>query len=312
MFTIGECGLMLEPQLGMSMGQLLATAKQAEDLGFGYLFRSDHLLPTDNRRGIDSPECWTSLGAVSASTRRLRFGPLVTPVGFRNPALLAKMACTLHSSSGGRLQLGLGAGWYEAEYSAHGYRFPPFGVRKAQFEEALSVILPMLREGRVDFDGMHFSAHTDCLPRPAGPVHVIIGAKAKGIVRMAARLADEWNTLVTPVESALENASLLGSLSAGRKVGLSEMGPFLVGKNQSELDSHAKLQLSKLGQTGTPDELFKRLKARGAPCGTPEDLVSVIEKELEAGVQKFYFQALVPENTAMTELLADTLKDNFG
>jgi alkanesulfonate monooxygenase SsuD/methylene tetrahydromethanopterin reductase-like flavin-dependent oxidoreductase (luciferase family) len=303
---------MLEPQLGMSTGQLLATARQAEALGFGYLFRSDHLLSTDNRRGMDSPECWTSLGAVSASTSRIRFGPLVTPVGFRNPALLAKMACTLHSFSGGRLQLGLGAGWYEAEYSAYGYGFPSFGMRKAQFEEALSVVLPMIREGSVDFDGKHFSAHTDCFPRPSGPFHVIIGGRAKSIVRIAARLADEWNTLVCPPEDFSENASLLGSFAAGRKVVKSEMGPFMLGRSESEIDSNTKFQLSRLGQTGTPEELIKRMKSRGAACGTPDELVAAISRKLEAGVQRFYFQTLVPENTAMTELLADTLKDNFG
>jgi len=303
---------MLEPQLGMTMSRLIETARQVEELGFGYLLRSDHLLPTDNRRGMDSPECWTSLGAVAASTTRLKFGPLVTPVGFRNPALLAKMACTLHAFSGGRLQLGLGAGWYEPEYSAHGYSFPPLAVRRAQFEEALSVILPMLREGRVDFDGKHYSAHADCLPRPAGRIHVVIGGRTKSIVRIAARLADEWNTLVSTPEAVSGSWSLLGSFASGRRVELSEMSPFMLGRSQSGLESNARLQLSKLGQTGTPDELLKRLRARGAPCGTPDELVEVVSRKLEAGVQKFYFQTLVPENTAMVELLADTLKSNFA
>src|SRR5215472_15751261 len=115
---------MLEPQLGMSMDQLVGAAKTAEDLGFGYLFRSDHILPTNDSHGIDSPECWTSLGAVAVATKRIKFGPMVTPIGFRNPALLAKMACTLHSYSQGRLQMAVGAGWYEAEYLAHGFPFP--------------------------------------------------------------------------------------------------------------------------------------------------------------------------------------------
>ena len=312
MFSIQDCGLMLEPQLGMTMKQLVATAKQAEDLGFGYLLRSDHLLPTDNRRGLDSPECWTSLGAIASSTTRLKFGPLVTPVGFRNPALLARMACTLHSYSGGRLQLGLGAGWYEQEYAAHGFGFPSFSVRKAQFEEALSVILPLIREGRVDFDGKHYSAHTDCFPRPTGQFSVVIGGKTRSIMRVAARLADEWNTLVTTPESLAESASLVERFAAGRKVALSEMAPFMLGRSQSELESNARMQLSKLGQAGTPEELLKRFRARSAPCGTPEEFVDHIRRKLEAGVQKFYFQTLVPENAAMTELLADTLKGSFA
>ena len=312
MFSIDQCGLMLEPQLGLSMDGLLAAALQAEELGFGYFLRSDHLLPTDNRRGMDSPECWTSLGAVAASTKRIRFGPLVTPVGFRNPALLAKMACTLHSFSSGRLQLGLGAGWYEAEYAAHGYPFPPFRERRDQFKEALSVILALVREGRADFDGRYFSAHTDCFPRPAGKVHVVIGGKAKSMVRLAARLADEWNTLVTPIEACAESTAFLGGLAAGRKVELSEMGPYLLGRSRADLEASAKLQIKKLGQTVTPDELVRRLKTRGAPCGTAEEVVAAVERKLRAGVQKFYFQTLVPENASMTEQLADAIKGAFG
>ena len=152
MALISKCGLMLEPQFGMTVRQLVETAKEAESLGFGYLFRSDHLLPTDDSRGKDSPECWTSLGAVAADTTTIKFGPMVTPLGFRNPALLARMACTLHSFSGGRLQLAVGAGWYEPEYRAHGYEFPSFAVRRMQFEEGLSILLSMVRDGRVDFE----------------------------------------------------------------------------------------------------------------------------------------------------------------
>src|SRR5216683_5666120 len=84
MLRLEDSGIMLEPQLGMSMGQLLGSARLAEELGFGYFFRSDHILPTDDRRGLDSPECWTSLGAVSAATSKIKFGPLVSPIGFRN------------------------------------------------------------------------------------------------------------------------------------------------------------------------------------------------------------------------------------
>ncbi len=311
MKSIHDCGLMLEPQLGMSMDLLLETARLAEKLGFSYLFRSDHLLPTDGRRGLDSPECWTSLGAIAASTSSLKFGPLVTPVGFRNPALLAKMACTLHSFSGGRLQLALGMGWYEAEYKALGYDFPPFKVRRAQFNEALAVVVPMLREGKADFDGKHFRAHTDSYPRPVGKVHLIIGGRTKSAVKAAARSADEWNSLVSPPEFMSERKALLESLSGGRSVEVSEMGPFMVGKTQASLVASARKQLAKMGQQGTPEELLKRLIARGAACGTPDDFVATLQKKTDAGVGKFYFQTLVPENTEMIGILADLLRSGF-
>lgn len=192
--TIDDCAIMVEPQLGMSMDALLDAARRTEELGFGYFFRSDHILPTDDRRGLDSPECWTSLGAIAASTSRVRFGPMVSPIGFRNPALLAKMACTIHSLSKGRLQLAVGAGWYESEYQAHGFTFPDFRTRMEQFGEALEIIAAMVGNGRADFDGRHFSAHTDCFPRPEGRMHLIVGGRTRPVVRLAARFADEWNS----------------------------------------------------------------------------------------------------------------------
>ena len=311
MLTIRDCGLMLEPQLGLSMEALVNAAKQAEDLGFGYLFRSDHLLPTNDNRGIDSPECWTSLGVIAASTRDVKFGPLVTPVGFRNPALLAKMACTLDSFSGGRLRLALGAGWYQPEYDSLGYPFPPFAVRRKQLEEALAVMLPMIRNGRVDFDGEYFSAHTDCLPRPSGPLHVIVGGSAKSIIRIAARQADEWDSLASSPESLVERKTMLDQEARGRKIWVSQMGPFLLGRNASEVEANAKIQMAKLGRPGTPEDVIKRTRARGALCGTPDEFADSLARLVDAGVQRFYFQTLVPENSSMTELLADTLKDRF-
>jgi alkanesulfonate monooxygenase SsuD/methylene tetrahydromethanopterin reductase-like flavin-dependent oxidoreductase (luciferase family) len=290
------------------MRDLLTTAIKAEGLGFGYLFRSDHLLPTDNRRGIDSPECWTSLGAISASTKRIKFGPMVTPVGFRNPALLARMACSLHSLSEGRLQLALGIGWYEPEYRSNGYGFPAFKVRKEQFEEGLAVVLSMLREGRVDFDGKHYSAHTDCLPRPSGRVHLILGGRGKSIVRAAAQKADEWNTLVSTLEDFRKVKALLDARVMDRQVVISEMGPFLLGRSQGELEANATRQLQKLGQPGSPSDLVKRLKSRGAFCGTRDEFSQLVSEKQRAGITKFYFQALVPENEAMIELLADWIR----
>ncbi len=303
---------MLEPQLGMSMGQLVGTAKLAEDLGFGYVFRSDHVIPTNDKRGLDSPECWTSLGVIAEATRRISFGPLVSPIGFRNPALLAKMACTLHSHTKGRLQLAIGAGWYEAEYRAYGYPFPDFKGRLAQFREALDIITAMAREGRVDYDGKFFSAHTDCYPRPEGQLHLIIGARTKSLVRLAGTKADEWNFFNLPVEVFQELWGVLNASAQGRQVEVSLMTPYMVGKNQSDLEASAKIQVSKLGQAYSPSELLERLHARNAPCGTVDDFVEQVRGILDSGVQKIYFQTLVPENKTMVELLADTLRHRVG
>ncbi|HEY6283221.1 MAG TPA: LLM class flavin-dependent oxidoreductase [Nitrososphaerales archaeon] len=308
MLRLEDSGIMLEPQLGTTMDRLVASAMLAEELGFGYFFRSDHILPTDDRRGLDSPECWTSLGAVAASTSKIKFGPMVSPLGFRNPALLAKMACTLHSYSRGRLQLAVGAGWYEAEYRAHGFPFPNFRERVAQFSEALEIITPLVREGRADFDGKYFSAHTDCYPRPYGHLNVIVGARTKPLVRIAAEKGDEWNFFHLPSIDFSELRNVFDASRGERQVEISEMGPFMIGRNKSELEANARLQASKMGQDITPQEVLKRLTARGAPCGTAEEFPEQVRKIIDSGVHKIYFQTLTPENSSMLELLANTLK----
>ncbi len=306
--TIKDCGIMVEPQLGMSMDRLLAVATRAEELGFGYFFRSDHVLPTDRRRGIDSPECWTSLGVLAASTRRIGFGPMVSPIGFRNPSLLAKMACTLHSHSRGRLRLAVGAGWYEEEYLAHGYPFPDFRTRVAQFAEALEIITALVNGGRADFDGKYFSAHTDCLPRPQGHMHLTVGGRTRPVVRLAAKFADEWNTFRMPESDLAGLKTVLEESAGGRHVDVSEMGPYLIARSQAKLEDYARLQAAALAQNVSPKEVLARVRARGAPCGTVDDFVDQLAAKADAGYVGMYFQTLVPENIEMMELLADTLK----
>lgn len=305
--SLQNFGVMLEPQLGMKMKDLVETAKFAESLGFGYLFRSDHLLPTDDRRGLDSPECWTSMGAIAASTRDIRFGPMVSPIGFHNPAMLAKMALTIHSYSGGRLQLGIGAGWYEAEYRAHGYEFPAFAMRTRQFSEALEIIRTMVREDRVDFDGEYFAAHTDCFPRPSGRVHLIIGGRSERVVRSAARHADEWNFFTGKPGKYLRGMAALEESRQGREVEVSETGPFMLGRSESELEEHAKIVASKLPRPLSPSEYVSKLRKSGAPCGTVDELVEQIGVRVDSGISKFYFQFLAPEDKSLMELLSDTL-----
>jgi alkanesulfonate monooxygenase SsuD/methylene tetrahydromethanopterin reductase-like flavin-dependent oxidoreductase (luciferase family) len=306
--SIKESGIMVEPQLGMSMDGLVGIAEKAEELGFGYFFRSDHILPTDERRGIDSPECWTSLGVLAASTSRIKFGPLVSPIGFRNPALLAKMACTVHAASHGRLQLGVGAGWYEDEYRAHGYEFPGFRTRVAQFAEALEIVSTMVNRGRVDFDGTYFSAHTDCMPRPKGHMHMIIGGRTKPVVRLAAKYADEWNTFRSSSSDLTVLKTLIVEDSGGRTLDVTEMSPYFIAESESKLEEYAALQASFLGQKISPREVIARMRGRGAPCGTVQEVVDQLRSKADAGFKRVYFQTLVPQNTVMIELLADTLK----
>src|SRR5215467_4992634 len=171
-----------------------AIAQQAETDGFDSIWLADHLLyrnPGEPTRGIW--ECWTMLAALAEATRRVEIGTLVLCNSFRNPALLAKMATAADEVSQGRLILGIGAGWNEPEYQAFGF---PFDHRVGRLEEALQILRPMLRDGRVDFEGQYYQARA-CEdvprgPRPQGPP-LMVGGEGPRMITLAARYADIWN-----------------------------------------------------------------------------------------------------------------------
>lgn len=200
-------------------------ATLAEDGGLDSLWVYDHLifrLPEQPEDGI--LEAWTLLTAVAAVTERVELGTIVLGTAFRPPALLAKMAATLDEVSGGRLILGLGTGWHEAEYTAFGY---PFDHRAGRFEEALSIVKPLLRGERVTFHGRWHDVDDAVLipppPRPArlpGHVPLLIAAKGERVLRLVARHADAWNAAWFGVPNerfALRRADLVAACeSEGR------------------------------------------------------------------------------------------------
>jgi probable F420-dependent oxidoreductase len=173
-------------------------ARHAEDVGFDSLWIEDHLLFRQDGRGTQGVwEGWALLTAVAAVTSRVELGPLVSCMSFRNPALLAKTADTIDEISGGRLILGLGAGWHEPEYRAFGF---PFDHRVSRFEEGLHIVRTLLREGRVDFEGRYYQAR-DCElrprgPRPGGPP-ILIGSIGDRMLTLLVRYADQWNAYFT-------------------------------------------------------------------------------------------------------------------
>jgi probable F420-dependent oxidoreductase len=179
-------------------------ALRIEAAGLDSIWLYDHLLyrwppqPTD---GIW--ECWTMLTALAEATQRVELGTLVLCTQFRNPALLAKMAATLDEISGGRLNLGLGAGWHQPEFDAFGV---PFDHRVARFDEAVRIIKPLLRDGRVDFEGTYYSARNCELiprgPRPTGPPLMLAGTRPR-MLSLVARYADAWNTAWHHVPSSV-------------------------------------------------------------------------------------------------------------
>ncbi len=174
--------------------EYLAMARRAEELGYDSLWLGDHLLYRFADGSSRGPwEAWTMLSALAASTSRIRLGPLVAATAFHSPAMLAKMAATVDEVSGGRLVLGLGAGWNETEFRAFGF---PFDHRIDRFEEAFTIVRTLLRDGAIDFDGAYFQAR-DCelLPRPARPggPPILIGSRGQRMLRITLPHVDAWN-----------------------------------------------------------------------------------------------------------------------
>jgi probable F420-dependent oxidoreductase len=177
-----------------SYSEIRTTALAAEESGFDSIWLYDHLLFRNEGPTAGIWECWTTLSALAEATKRVELGTLVMCNPFRNPALLAKMATTLDEVSGGRLILGLGAGWHKPEFEAFGF---PFDHRVDRIDEALQIIRPLLREGRVDFEGDYYQAKnceiTPQGPRPQGPP-LLLGAFRPRMLQLAAQYADQWNT----------------------------------------------------------------------------------------------------------------------
>jgi alkanesulfonate monooxygenase SsuD/methylene tetrahydromethanopterin reductase-like flavin-dependent oxidoreductase (luciferase family) len=301
---------MLEPQDGISVDGIVDWAVQAEKYGYGYIFRSDHLIPiSDPKKKVPSPECWSSLGAVAAKTQRIKFGPMVSPVGFRNPAMLANMACSLYSYSKGRVILSVGAGWYQMEYEAYGYKFPDLQQRKDQLHEALQIIRPLTEGKHVTFKGKYFSADTECHPTPEPKMHLIVGAHDSQLIRWTAEYGDELNMFI-PTREHLERAKrIFGEKTrSGSKIVLSQMGPFFIGESESDLKRTVQKFLKNEGLQTPVEKQVAEFKEKGQIYGTPDDIIVQIKDKRAAGIQRFYFQLVDPNDKEAVEILTKTLR----
>ena len=202
------------PRNDRAPANLLEEVRAAEDNGWHGVWLADHYMPdtgdTTPARG-DTYECWALLPAVAAVTERVRIGTLVSPTSVHHPAVLAKRAATIDRLSGGRMVLGLGAGWQINEHHAYGIELEPPGKRVSRFEEAIQIVRSMLIDDSTTFHGACYDV-TDapCDPKPVqSPLPLLVGTRSPRMLRITARHADEWNTWGAPEQAADRRAALV-------------------------------------------------------------------------------------------------------
>lgn len=250
--------------------ELLAMARLAEDAGFDSLWVGDHLLYGDAELGARGPwEAWSLLAGLAAATTRIALGPLIACTSFHSPAMLAKKAATVDEISGGRLILGLGAGWNETDYTAFGF---PFDHRIGRFEEAFTIIRTLLRDGSIDFAGRYYQVR-DCelLPRPARPggPPLMVGSSGERMLRITIPYVDAWNAWFADTGNSPAGVAGLrervdaACLEAGRDPGAVERTVAVlvgltggVGRRGGDPAQQAIEPLR-----GTPDELARSFRA---------------------------------------------------
>lgn len=270
--------LSIEIQEGLSYAETLALTRTAEAAGFDAALLADHYYPTEGTPDQMSAEAWIYLAALARETERIRLGTLVSPVTFRHPATLAKLAATLDRVSDGRAEVGLGAGWLESEHRAFGLPFPAGPARVDRLEEQVQILRGLWTESPFNFRGQHYRLE-NCVftPRPVQQPHptIIIGGRpaARRLPRIAARYADEYSTTRADADTCREIRALLDeACERGDRdpanLGFSLFTGVCVGATEADVRSYlARLQTDRPGyvrQTsswiyGTPDEVAEQL-----------------------------------------------------
>lgn len=296
-----DVALMIEGQHGLNWPRWQRLARTVEAAGYAGLYSSDHLTTQDGPR-FDSLELWSALTWLAAQTERIEFGPLVSPVSFRDPVITAWTASAVDDLSGGRLRLGIGAGWQEREHQVFGYDLLNLDDRFTRFAEGLEVIARLLRSDEpVSFHGRFYQLDgAQLLPRPArpgGPPLVIGGNGPKRTLPLAARYADEWNAVGT---TATGFAALNGQLDALLKLEKRQPGEVkrtlmtrvILGANDAEIAQRAG------GRS------VEELEERGALIGDGPAIAAKVSELDEAGVQRVMLQWLELDDLTGIETLA--------
>lgn len=301
-----EVAIMIEGQMGLNWDRWRRMAKAVEDLGFIGLYRSDHYT-NSNPPDYDSLELWVSLSWLASHTKRIEFGPLVTPLSFRDPALTARMASAVDDLSSGRLTLGLGAGWQEREHESWGWELLDIPNRFQRFEEGLEIISQLFNSDQpITVTGDYY--HVDqamLLPRPhrkGGPPISIGGSGPKRTLPLIVKYAKEWNSLPRPVEKFEQLSTQLDQMlvAAGRKpndVKRSMMVTNEYGRDDNELKA-------RIEERGSGDITLQEFIERGMVAGSGNQIVEQLGRLAEAGLQRVMLQWLDLDGIDRLEAMA--------
>jgi F420-dependent oxidoreductase-like protein len=301
--------LMIEGQEDVTWEDWVGVAKACEEHGVETLFRSDHYLSVEGRGEHGSLDAWATVNALAAVTTTLRLGTLVSPATFRHPSELAKVVTTADHVSGGRVELGMGTGWLEAEHDAYGFPFPPLRERVERLAEQLELVSQQWGDGPISFDGRYYSVRDlDALPKPIQrprPPLILGGRGGSRSLVLGARFADEYNS---PFRTVAECAALRAALDLacrdqGRDpIPLSLMTGWLVGEDRAELLDRAGRLARRRGHDGDAESFLASLPDAWI-TGTAEQAAEQLRELEAAGVERVMAQHLLHRDLDAIALL---------
>jgi F420-dependent oxidoreductase-like protein len=300
--------LMIEGQEGVTWADWVALASACEEHGVEALFRSDHYVS-----GVDETrpvlDAWTTIAGLAARTTKLQLGTLVSPATFRHPSVLARSAATADEISGGRIVLGLGAGWMEREHEAYGLEFATARERVARFGEQLEIVHRLLREDDVNYEGKYYELKdAPGLSRPDLPI--LVGGSAKpGTVGPAVAFSDEYNTFFATMDEIRDRKQTLDEACerAGRDpatLRYSLMAPCVVGRDEAEVLESARRIGARSGRE--PQQVLDRYGEFG-PVGTVEQVIERLKQTEELGYERVMLQHLAHQDLDTVALIGREL-----